>query len=110
MRILYAPVHEGIHRALADIFEGGYPADKVIQRQHKLNKKWGSHDRRLFAEAVYDLVRWWRRLLFAVGVAWPEEDGTQGADREVVDQIIALWCELHEVELGRNLPKLKTPG
>jgi 16S rRNA (cytosine967-C5)-methyltransferase len=60
-------------RALRDIFEGGFPADKVIQRQIKMHKKWGSRDRRAFAENVYDMVRWWHRLLYAVGEDIPAQ-------------------------------------
>lgn len=52
--------------ALSDIFQKGYYADKVIERHLKLNRKWGARDRRFFAEMVYDLVRWWRRLWYAL--------------------------------------------
>lgn len=63
---VHAPVWTAMVQALRDIFEGGFPADKVIQRQMKMHKKWGSRDRRIFAENVYDMVRWWHRLLYAV--------------------------------------------
>lgn len=46
--------------ALADIFIHGRYADKVIERTMKAHPKWGARDRRLFAESVYDNVRWWR--------------------------------------------------
>lgn len=36
-------------------------ADKAIEKQLKSNRKWGSRDRKLFAETVYDLVRFRRR-------------------------------------------------
>jgi 16S rRNA (cytosine967-C5)-methyltransferase len=65
MKIMHPPVGQGVVTALHDIFAGGYPADKVIQRQLKMHRKWGSSDRRLFAECVYDIVRWWRRILYA---------------------------------------------
>ena len=46
--------------ALLDVFVRGRHADKVIERAFKFHKKWGARDRRLFAESVYDIVRWWR--------------------------------------------------
>lgn len=46
--------------ALTDVFVRGHHADKVIERTFKAHKKWGARDRRLFAESVYDIVRWWR--------------------------------------------------
>lgn len=48
--------------ALDEIFEQGQYADKVIQRNLKAQKQWGSRDRRFFAESVYEIVRWERLL------------------------------------------------
>lgn len=105
MRQLYPPLWEGLNIALRDIFEGGFPADKVIQRQLKSQRKWGSSDRRLFAEAVYDIVRWWRKLLFAIDVPWPEDDRWTSADPEVLAKVIEAWCLLNEVELGKGIAR-----
>lgn len=53
---------EAIAKALKDIFETGRHADKVIEYYLKGHRKWGSRDRRFFAEAVYEIVRAWRYL------------------------------------------------
>jgi len=100
MRLLHRPVWEGMNNSLADIFNQGFPADKVIQRHLKGNRKWGSQDRRLFAEGLYDIVRWWRRLLFAAGTSSDSEQAFQVA--------IETWCLLNDVELGKNIPRLLT--
>jgi len=105
MRTLYRPVWDGIQSALRDIFREGFPADKVIQRHLKSNRKWGSHDRRLFAEAVYDLVRWWRRLMFVVDAPWPAEDGVTGADPKMLARVTEAWCLLHDVRLDPAVVK-----
>lgn len=47
----------------AIFFEDRY-ADKCIEFYLKKNRKWGSRDRRFFAETVYDCVRWWRLYWF----------------------------------------------
>ena len=57
---LHPNVLEPIIVALMDIFVGGRYADKVIERTFKGHRQWGARDRRLFAESVYDIVRWWR--------------------------------------------------
>lgn len=106
MRQLYPPLWEGLNVALRDIFEGGYPADKVIQRQLKAQRKWGSSDRRLFAEAVYDIVRWWRKLLFAIDVPWPEDDRWTNAEPKIMASVIEAWCLLNDVELGKSVVRL----
>ncbi len=46
--------------ALADIFQNGKYADKVIERLLKFNAKWGSRDRAFIAETTYECVRWLR--------------------------------------------------
>lgn len=53
---------EQIVQALDAIFEQGFYADKVIERQLKNQTKWGSRDRKFFAETVYEIVRWERQL------------------------------------------------
>ena len=45
---------------MSHIFIDDYYADRVIERNFKANKKWGSRDRALVAETVYDIVRYWR--------------------------------------------------
>lgn len=57
---------EEIITALAAVFAENQRADKVIERALKSHRKWGSRDRRFFAENVYEVVRW-RRLLAALG-------------------------------------------
>lgn len=93
--------------SLSAIFTDGRPADKVIQFQLKNNRKWGSQDRRLFAECVYDLVRWWRKLLFVSDVAWPADDMWLGSahSSKINERVLETWCVLNEVELGKGIPR-----
>jgi len=46
--------------ALGDIFARNQHAEQVVDARLKANRKWGARDRRLFAESVYENVRWWR--------------------------------------------------
>jgi 16S rRNA (cytosine967-C5)-methyltransferase len=50
--------------ALREIFHDGGYAEKVIEKNLKAHRKWGSRDRRFFAETVYEMVRWWRKCWF----------------------------------------------
>lgn len=54
---VHPPILRGIEKALLDIFEGGFYADKVLERSFKQNPKWGGRDRRMVAECVYEVVR-----------------------------------------------------
>lgn len=64
---------ESIFLALEDIFKNNYYADKVIERNLKANKKWGSRDRKYFAETIYEIVRWKRLLSEVAGSEQPEK-------------------------------------
>ncbi len=58
---LHQHLIEKIIEALLQIFTSTSYADKVIEKHLKINKKWGARDRKLFAETVYDLVRYRRK-------------------------------------------------
>lgn len=84
---------EAITQALREIFEEGKYADKVIEKYMKFNRKWGSRDRKFFAEQVYGLVRWWRRDWYLLG----EEPDFQYL------QLARLWA-IHQLYQGNELP------
>jgi 16S rRNA (cytosine967-C5)-methyltransferase len=84
---------ENIVSALQEIFEEKQYADKVIERYFKNHRKWGSRDRKFFAESVYEVVRWYRLLAYIadsedlwhiVGVHWLRE-GHELPDMEEFD-------------------------
>lgn len=52
-------LHSCLEAIQSIFFEDRY-ADKCIEYYLRNNRKWGSRDRRFFAETVYDCVRWWR--------------------------------------------------
>lgn len=100
---MHGPLWNGVAQAVRDIFTEGFPADKVIQRHMKANRKWGSGDRRLFAETVYDMVRWWRRLLFAMG-----EENVETL--EAFQTAVSAWCMLQDIALGKSVPAFNLPS
>lgn len=55
---------EKLKLTLDAVFQENRHADKLIEKELKTNPKWGSRDRRFFAETVYDVVRWYRKLEF----------------------------------------------
>lgn len=61
---LHIGTSTAVIKSLIDIFENNRYADKVIQYTLKQNPKWGSRDRKFIAETTYDIVRWWRYLLY----------------------------------------------
>lgn len=64
---LHRPLVHAVAQALAEIFNEGKYADKVIERLLRSNPRWGSRDRGFIAENVYEIVRWWRLELALAG-------------------------------------------
>ncbi len=67
MQKVHRPIFDGITQALKQILQDQKHLSVVLESAFKSNKKWGSRDRKLVAEAVYDIVRWYRRLDWALG-------------------------------------------
>ncbi|MCB0369348.1 MAG: methyltransferase domain-containing protein [Bdellovibrionales bacterium] len=65
---LHKHLIEKIIQALLQIFNSTSFADKVIEKFMKANKKWGARDRKLFAETVYEIVRYRRRYWNLAGL------------------------------------------
>jgi 16S rRNA (cytosine967-C5)-methyltransferase len=80
---------EAIVFSLGEIFEQGRQADKVIEQVLKSNRKWGARDRGFIAENTYEIVRWWRLLLFV-----------SQEERPTYSDIFAIW----QVLKGNELP------
>ncbi|MBI3501660.1 MAG: methyltransferase domain-containing protein [Bacteroidetes bacterium] len=57
---------DAILNSLHEIFSENKYADKVIERILKTNPKWGSRDRKFIAETIYDIVRWYRLLVYSL--------------------------------------------
>lgn len=55
-----------ITQVLAEVFEQGKHADRMIDKYMRANRKWGARDRKFFAESVYEIVRHKRKLQFLV--------------------------------------------
>ena len=77
---------------LIEIFNEGQYADKVIAKQLKRDKRWGSRDRSFVAETTYDIVRWKRLYAEIAEVKEPFE-------RKDLWRMFAVWCTLRGIKL-----------
>ena len=87
--------------AVGEIFLERHFAEKVIEKRFHANRQWGSRDRRLFAETVYDLVRWWRWLWHLAGLP-PGEYLDKGALN--VERLWLVWAA-YWLDKGQELPR-----
>jgi 16S rRNA (cytosine967-C5)-methyltransferase len=89
-----------IIRSLSDIFVERRYADKVVEYAFKHHPKWGSRDRRLFAEAIYEIVRWYRWYWHLAGL--PDAEHTQ---RDTISdaRLWHVWAA-YWIMQGNDLP------
>ncbi|WII71211.1 SAM-dependent methyltransferase [Bdellovibrio sp. 22V] len=108
---------ETVISALDEVFEQGQYADKVIQRNLKAQKQWGSRDRRFFAETVYEIVRWERLLSYLAddndfwkiwGAYWvrqghelPQWDELEGLSAQ---QVLARQKDIPSFAVAQSIP------
>src|SRR3954468_2393039 len=92
---------EAALNAVGEIFIERHFADKVIEKRFRGTPQWGSRDRRLFAETVYDLVRWWRWLWHLAGLP-PEE--YQEKEALSMERLWLVWAA-YWVDKGHELPR-----
>ncbi len=78
-----------IIHSLGDIFWDRRYADKAVEFAFKHHPKWGSRDRRLFAETIYEIVRWWRWYWHLAGLP-DQEHGQQ--DKLSVERLWQVWA------------------
>ncbi len=57
---LHKNIVQAVIDGLEEIFGNNAQADHIVKKQIKLDRRWGSRDRRFIAESLYDIVRWWR--------------------------------------------------
>lgn len=94
--IVIAKIIRGLH----DIFVDRRYADKVVEFTFKHHPKWGSRDRRMFAEAIYEIVRYWRWYWHLAGL--PDADH---AKREALndENLWHIWAA-YWIQQGQDLP------
>jgi len=93
-----------IASALRQTFDAKGYADSVLERTLKGDSRLGSRDRRFIASHFYDMVRYWRQVL------WIEEKAT-GANAKDHFTRVLLWVQkggeygLSHIPEAENLPK-----
>jgi len=89
-----------ITAALGDIFARNQHAEQVVDARLKANRKWGARDRRLFAESVYENVRWWRLNWHLAGLPDAECLQPEAITEERVRTLWEAYWARHEAALA----------
>ncbi len=85
--------------SLRDVFVDRRYADKVVEFAFKRHPKWGSRDRRLFAEAIYEIVRHWRWYWHLAGLPDSEHNHPELLTPEKLWHVWSAYWIMAENEL-----------
>jgi 16S rRNA (cytosine967-C5)-methyltransferase len=88
-----------IIRALHDIFVDRRYADKAVEFTFKHHPKWGSRDRRMFAEAIYEIVRHWRWYWYLAGLHDEDHHRPEAIGEEQLWRVWAAYWVMTEGDL-----------
>ncbi|MCU0391400.1 MAG: RsmB/NOP family class I SAM-dependent RNA methyltransferase [Thermoflexibacter sp.] len=83
--------------SLSQIFVEKKYADKIIEKTLQSNPKWGARDRAFIAENTYEIVRWWRWLLFLSEIEYSHH---YVPSNDELWKIVGVW----QVSLQTQLP------
>jgi 16S rRNA (cytosine967-C5)-methyltransferase len=97
---LHRNLVEAVLISLKMIFEEDRFADKVIEKALKSNLRWGARDRAFIAENVYEIVRWWRLLLYLMKVENLVNPSQYGEGLEFYWRLFGTW----QLSQGEELP------
>jgi len=100
---LHRNVAEAIVKGLSDIHIEENLAGYVVPSLLKSNKKWGSRDRKLIAESIYDITRYWRFFQCKAG--------TDELTKQAIWHIVAAYLQQKEIDLPEwdEFKDLNTP-
>ncbi len=94
---------QAIPVALLDIFQQKRAADKVIEYYLRHNKKWGSRDRRFFAETVYSIVRHYRKLWAQASLPRDQYLQSEKLQSSQMEKLIKVFSEPESVSSETSL-------
>lgn len=84
---------DGAVGIIAQIMLQGLPLDQTLKSVYKKNPKWGSKDRRLIGQMVFDCVRYWRKYLAMSGHPWSDDTVWT---KEHVTPVLTAWAQEHD--------------
>ena len=96
MQKLHKNLCNAVVEALNGIFNEDRYADKAIEYWLKSNPKWGARDRAFIAENTYEIVRWWRRLLFLADLAYQDD---KKYSYKQLWKVLGTWLVLQDYTL-----------
>lgn len=87
---IHSHLVDRISDCLRDTFVDNWLPDRAIEKYLRQNPKWGSRDRRFFAEGVYEVVRWKTLIEYLLASVRNDGQSSQSFQREWV---VGYWLK-----------------
>ena len=104
----------GVIEGLDEIFLKNKYANKVVKNIIDKNKKWGSRDRNLVSETIFECVRWYRKYFYCSGLEKLSKQkdlwnllGTYIIIKEQVLPKIIQFSKINEEKIKKRLFEIK---
>ncbi len=100
------PLVFGFDEAYSLVFDDQRHGSKVIESQFKKNKKWGSRDRKVFAQVFYDIVKWQIKIMDCLKKMNLPQDSHSVLRMWLSLNLIGPWPKSLEPNLGEEAFKI----
>jgi 16S rRNA (cytosine967-C5)-methyltransferase len=106
---LYPPIRRALLDSLPSVFVEGVYVDQEVERAHKTHRQWGSRDRRVFAETLFDCSRHIRLLVLESGQRW-SGDWSAIDFEKVLDSYLQIHTSDGGLEISAQLKAAYAPA
>lgn len=100
-KTIYHANYKILHNIISSVFNEDKFANKLIDKEFRNNKKLGARDRRFIAVNTYDIVRWWRKILFCSNMFENYFMTNKNFTDRDIDYILSGWFRIN----GWDLPE-----
>ncbi len=108
LRPIHRNLAEGVIQCLEQVMFRGAHADKYIPTYIRSNRLWGKRDRHFVASYSYDIIRWWRKVIFLSGI-----DEKRIINHQRLWQLLGTWVVVqntHELPEWEEFSKVDVAG
>ncbi len=92
---IYRANYSILHNIIHSVFNDDKFANKILDKEFRLNKKLGARDRRFLAVNAYNIVRWWRKILVSCNLHETHFMSGEYLTEKNIEYILASWFTIN---------------
>ena len=92
---IYRANYSILHNIIHSVFNDDKFANKILDKEFRINKKLGARDRRFLAVNAYNIVRWWRKILVSCNLFETHFMKDEIFTDQNIEYILASWFTIN---------------